>query len=207
MADKRLRNDEPPTDERATDKTKRSTKSDPAVEPSPRETKRTDADGREDRAMEDRAVTENREITDDERLDMFRQSFVQSALPNLPEIPGYHVCWLTTNNPRDSIHMRMRLGYEPLRPADVPGWEYATIKTGEYQGLVGVNEMLAFKLPMSLYQRYMQEAHHDAPNREQEKLVANYEALRNRAQAEGGDLLEFEGNEELRHTAPVPQFQ
>ena len=47
---------------------------------------------RRSRAMDDRAVTENRELSDDDRIQMFRDSFYQSALPDLPEIPGYHVC-------------------------------------------------------------------------------------------------------------------
>ena len=104
-------------------------------------------EGRESRAMRDRAVTENREISDEERVEMFRQQFFQSSLPDLPKIPGWHTCWLTTTNPRDSIQMRIRLGYQPVKPEDVPGWEYATLKTGDWVGFIGVNEMLAFKLP------------------------------------------------------------
>jgi len=119
---------------------------------------------------EDRPVYENRELTEQERVDMFRQQFYQSALPDLPEIPGFHTCWLTTTNPRDSIQARVRLGYEPIRAEDIPGWEYATNKTGDYVGMIGVNEMLAFKLPLNLYKIYMKEAHHDAPLREEQKL-------------------------------------
>ena len=72
--------------------------------------KKSVGDGRGDRAMVDRAVTEDREISDSDRLDMFRQQFFHASLPDLPKIPGYHVCWLTTTNPRDTINMRMRLG-------------------------------------------------------------------------------------------------
>ena len=102
---------------------------------------------RENRAMTDRASSQNRAISDDERVEMFRQQFHQSSLPDLPKIDGWHLCWLTTTNPRDSIQMRIRLGYEPVKPEDVPGWEYATLKTGDWTGFIGVNEMLAFKLP------------------------------------------------------------
>ena len=55
---------------------------------------------RNNRAMTDRAVTQNREVTEDERVEMFRQSFFQSSLPDLPKLPGWHCCWLTTTNPR-----------------------------------------------------------------------------------------------------------
>ena len=159
--------------------------------------KKSAGDNRTSRAMEDRATTENRIVTDDERVEMFRQQFFQSSLPDLPKIPGWHTCWLTTTNPRDSIHMRMRLGYEPVKPEDVPGWDYATLKTGDWQGLIGVNEMLAFKLPVSLYEKYMKEAHHDAPLREEEKLTDTAEFLEQQARASKSKLQVGSGNMEM----------
>lgn len=168
--------------------------------------KKTKGEGREDRAMEDRAVTENREVSDDDRLEMFRQQFFQAALPDLPKIPGYHVCWLTTTNPRDTINMRMRLVYEPVKPVDIPGWEATTVKSGEWQGLIGVNEMLAFKLPISLYEKYMQEAHHDAPLRELEKLTDTAEFLQQQAESSGSYLVEGDGMQELRQNRGRAKF-
>lgn len=153
--------------------------------------------GRTNRAMEDRNVTENRTLSDDERVEMFRQQFFQSSLPDLPNIDGYHVCWLTTTNPRDSIQMRIRLGYEPVKPEDVPGWEYATLKTGDWVGFIGINEMLAFKLPISLYEKYMREAHHDAPMREEEKLTETAEFLESQARASKSRLSMGDGNMEI----------
>ena len=150
-----------------------------------------------ERTMQDRAVTENREITEDDRVQMFRQQFFQSSLPDLPKIPGWHTCWLTTTNPRDSIQMRIRLGYEPVKPEDVPGWEYATLKTGDWAGLIGVNEMLAFKLPLSLYEKYMREAHHDAPMYEEEKLLDTAQFLEQQASASKPRLQIGEGNMEI----------
>lgn len=160
--------------------------------------KKSAGDGRENRAVQDRAASENRELSDNERVEMFRQQFFQSSLPDLPRIPGWHACWLTTTNPRDSIQMRIRLGYEPIKPEDVVGWQYATIKTGEWAGFIGVNEMLAFKLPMSLYEKYMTEAHHDAPNREEEKLTDTAEFMEQQARASGSKLYEGDGLEGLR---------
>ena len=138
---------------------------------------------------------------------MFRQQFFQSSLPDLPKIPGWHMCWLTTTNPRDSIHMRMRLGYEPVKPEDIPGWESASIKTGEYQGLIGVNEMLAFKLPLSLYSRFMQEAHHDAPAREDEKLTSILDSIKESAAAAGGRVVEGDGIAALREAPGRAKFE
>lgn len=168
--------------------------------------KKNSGEGREDRAMDNRAVTENREISDDDRLDMFRQQFFQAALPDLPKIPGYHVCWLTTTNPRDTVNMRMRLGYEPVKPEDIPGWEATSIKTGEWTGFIGVNEMLAFKLPISLYEKYMQEAHHDAPLRELEKLTDTAEFMKQQAENSGTTLFEGDGMQDLRQNRGRAQF-
>ena len=151
------------------------------------------AENRESRAMQDRAVTESRALTEDDRLELFRQQLFQSALPDLPQIPGWHLCWLTTTNPRDSIHARLRLGYEPVKPEDIPGWQYATVKTGEYAGFIGVNEMLAFKLPQSLYLKFMQEAHHDAPLREEEKLTDTADFLEQQARSNKSRLDMGEG--------------
>ncbi len=161
---------------------------------------------RTNRAMQDRSVTERREISDDERLEAFRSQFIQAALPDLPKIPGYHLCWLTTTNPRDSIHSRIRLGYTPVKPEDVPGWEYASMKTGEWAGCIGVNEMLAFKIPSALYEKYMLEVHHNAPLSEAEKLTSTADAIREQARGMGADVIEGSGISELRKPVPVPTF-
>lgn len=159
--------------------------------------KKSTGESRESRAMQDRAVTQNRALSDAERVEMFRAQFYQSALPDLPKLPGWHLCWLTTTNPRDSIQARLRLGYEPVKPEDVPGWEYATLKTGDWAGFIGVNEMLAFKLPISLYEMYMREAHHDAPLREEEKLTDTAEFLEQQAKASKSKLDMGDGLSEL----------
>ncbi len=140
--------------------------------------RKTPSKARQSRSASDRGVTQNRELTDDERLDEFRKSFFQSVLPDLPTIPGYHVCWLTTTNPRDSIAARMRLGYEPVKQEDVPGWEHVSLKSGDYEGCIGVNEMIAFKLRMDLYESYMYEAHHAQPLAEETKLVTAIDHIR-----------------------------
>ena len=157
---------------------------------------------RETRRSQERDVTEAREISDEDRLEMFRNQLFNDALPDLPELPGYHMCWLTTTNPRDSIYRRMQLGYEPVKPEEVPGMAYASIPTGEYAGMIGVNEMLAFKLPLSLYQSYMQEAHHAAPLREEDKLAEVAEQIRHQAERSGGAVYEEDGMSDLRDYAP-----
>lgn len=166
-------------------------------------TKREEDPGRQSRAMDNRENTENRQISDDERMELYRNQFYQHVLPDLPDIDGYHVCWLTTTNPRDSIHNRMRLGYEPITPADVPGYDSYSMKTGEWAGCIGINEMVAFKLPLSLYERYMNEAHSRAPHAEQAKITALIDELNDQAQQVGGRIMEGDGMSELR-ASPKP---
>lgn len=162
--------------------------------------KKSNDPGRASRAVSDRAVTENRNLTDADRLDMFRASLFNSALPDLPEIPGYHVCWLTTQNSRDTIHSRRSLGYEPVTVDDVPGWESTSLKTGEYAGCIGVNEMLAFKLPIRLYEMYMHEAHFERPLQEEGKLADTADFIRQQAQSAGADVFEGDGLSDIRRS-------
>lgn len=158
--------------------------------------------GRRSRESDDRQVTENRELSDDDRIEMFRQKLFNDVLPDLPDIPGYHVCWLSTNHQNDSIAHRQRLGYEIIKAHEIPGMDYVSIKTGSYDGGVGINEMVAFKLPMSLYQAYMQEAHHAAPARDEAGIASQVDAYRESASSQGGEIIEGDGMAELRRSGP-----
>jgi hypothetical protein len=168
--------------------------------------KRTAADSRAERAMKDRPVRENRALSDEERREAYRKSFYQSHLPDLPPIKGYHVCWLTTTNPRDSVQGRLRLGYELIKASDIPGFEYASLKTGEWVGCVGINEMLAAKLPLPLYEDFMRISHHEEPLAEESAIT---EEVRKQQEAHKGVIgaLTFEeGTAALGHGPAPPVF-
>jgi hypothetical protein len=158
---------------------------------------------RENRAMNDRAISENREISDAERIEMFRMRHFQNVLPDLPKIPGYHVCWLSTTSQMDTIHRRQLLGYEPLRREDVPGWNFdqTSLMTGETAGQIGINEMRAYKIRDSLYQAYMKEAHHDSANALEGKLSSDIEQIKAQAKNHKSYVEMFEGNEEVEENA------
>ena len=57
--------------------------------------------------------------------------------------------------------------------------------------------MLAFKLPQSLYERYMREAHHDAPLREEQKLADTADMIAQQASAMGANVARGDGMSEL----------
>lgn len=130
-----------------------------------------------DRSTEDREHQE-RDVTDDERLELFRLAMFQNQLPSLPYMPGWHPCWLTTSNPRDSIQGRLRLGYQLIKPEEVPGWEHNILTSGSYAGCIGINEMVAAKLPIRLYELYMTEAHHNQPLAEEGRLRSTLDVVR-----------------------------
>lgn len=130
------------------------------------------AGGRTNRASRDelRESPEDKFVSSDERRQMWKDEWTQSALPNAPDIPGWHVCWLSTTNSYDSIDKRIRLGYRPVMADEVPGFENNRVKAGEHVGYVACNEMLLYKIPMDLYQDIMAHFHHDAPLEEANKI-------------------------------------
>ena len=158
----------------------------------------------DEREAQARALTENRDISDDDRVEMFRASLHQSILPDLPLFPGYHVCWLTTNNSRDTIAHRLRIGYELIREEWCPGWIGGSQGASRIPGIVGVEEMVAARIPLRLYNEYIRIQHHEAPNDEEEKILRRAEELGEQAARMGVELQGHDGLGSLRTRAPRP---
>lgn len=159
----------------------------------PRANRRSERDARQ---YEDREFSEDRALTDDERVAMLRQGFFQVALPDLPKRPDVHRMWLTTTNPRDPVAARLRMGYRLLRLEDLgPGWEQQKATSGEHVGCIVINEMIAAEIPMSLFQRYMTELHDNMP-REQERGIRGRLDGINEQMAEKGSRLVYEDQQE-----------
>jgi len=55
---------------------------------------------------------------------------------------------------------------------------------------------------LNLYRRFMQEAHHDGPAREEQKLADVADGIREQAERSGTQVIEDEGIQELRRSAP-----
>ena len=146
------------------------------------------------------------EMTEDEFFANFEQGILQDVLPALPPMPGYHVCWLSTSNVRDTVQNRLRMGYQLIRPEMLQGWASQNIKTGELGAVVQVNEMIAARIPQRLYERIMKRLHHEMPLAEEGKLRAQVEGLREQAESMGARLTEGDGMAELGRRAPNPSF-
>lgn len=87
--------------------------------------KRSAGDTRKNRTEENEARSapeENFPLTKERRR--ARNEFQQTVLPNIPDIPGYHLCWLATNSQYDPIHRRFTLGYTPVRADEMPRIRY-----------------------------------------------------------------------------------
>lgn len=172
--------------------------------------KTLNAGGRESRSSQDssRAAPEEAFISKQERRKMWSDEWTQSALPKVPDIPGWHLCWLSTTNGYDSIDKRMRLGYVPVRADELPGFDNYRVKAGEDIGFIACNEMRLYKLPMDVYQEVMTQMHHDAPNEESDKVQVQVEQLQGNRDSSGRSLgsVEGEGFGNLNRNVQTPVF-
>ena len=172
--------------------------------------KTLNAGGRESRSSQDssRAAPEEAFISKQERRKMWSDEWTQSALPKVPDIPGWHLCWLSTTNGYDSIDKRMRLGYVPVRADELPGFDNYRVKAGEDVGFIACNEMRLYKLPMEVYQEVMTQMHHEAPNEEADKVQVQVEQLQGNRDSSGKSLskVEGEGFGNLNRNVQTPVF-
>jgi hypothetical protein len=130
------------------------------------EDERLNSNERANRMLADRAVTENRENTDSVRAEEW-QSMLRDAntlLPIPPELPGYHLCWLTTSNSKDTLEHRFRLGYSLVKPEELPNFKFSSQKDSEVTSdRIQINEMVLAKIPHETWVKYMTYLHHTLP--------------------------------------------
>lgn len=169
-----------------------------------------ESEDRADREMEDREVVEDRELTDKARLEEFQMTSFRSILPDIPPIDGYHVIWLTTDNVSDPLQNRINMGYEAIKPEDVPGWgDHMSMKTGEYEGYIGVNEMVAMKISLRLYHAYMTHNHYTQPQEEEDALSMATKSIEEQASQIARAPVSFEledGQQEIGAIVPPPRM-
>jgi hypothetical protein len=132
-----------------------------------------------------RAIADARGLSKKDMIAKFRNEMYNNVMPTLPSIEGYHVCWLSTTNPYDTVAWRESIGYERIRPEELPGFEHITLTSGPAQGFIGLNEMVAAKIPLDLYYEYMHIAHHERPMEHQMKMRTALETIKNQAAGDG----------------------
>lgn len=173
--------------------------------------KSLNAGGRENRSSQDltRAAPEEKFVSSQERRKMWADEWTQSALPKLPELPGWHLIWLSTTNSYDTIEKRMRLGYVPVRSDEFPSFDNYRVKAGEHVGFIACNELLLHKIPMETYQDIMLHMHHEAPMDEADKVRVQQEQLQGQRDSSGKSLVQVEGEGfgKFDQRVPNPIFQ
>jgi hypothetical protein len=120
-----------------------------------------------------------------ERLNMIRNEWQQTALPNPPEIPGWHQFWASTTNSTDSIHRRQKLGYVLVKKSEHPNFKIEKANSADYGEYITCNEMILMKIPTEIYLDIMSVFHHEMPMEEEksirEQLENRKEELNSRA--------------------------
>lgn len=156
----------------------------------------------------DRVQNDGSALTAEQRRRLLRQEWVQTILPQLPELPGFHMCWVSTTNATDPVHKRIQLGYTPVKASELLGFDqYKVADGGQFEGCIACNEMLLFKIPMEIYQDIMTIYHHDIPL-EQEQSIRERVYGSKEIDSNGRNLSEVEGdfNQLGRATSRTPTF-
>jgi hypothetical protein len=164
--------------------------------------------GRETRVKEDtERKADGLVSTSAEAMRSMMEKFIQEALPEAPNVPGFHTCWLSTTSQYDPIHKRLRLGYTPVSADEITGFDHLKVKSGENIGHISVNEMVLYKIPEDMYQAIMTHFHHNAPREEAEKLTIQQDQLVGGLRdSKGRPLVHREGDGEIDRPAPIPTF-
>jgi len=125
---------------------------------------------------EDNADRAGTGLSSDAEYDAFLEDeFTQVALPSPPNLAGWHLCWLTTNSPYDTLARRQRLGYVPVQQAEMPSFDpnAGAASSADTGGFIRCNEMILCKIEESRYQSIMRHFHHKRPLQEEETVVSN----------------------------------
>ena len=145
---------------------------------------------------------------------LLASEFDQVALPTPPQIPGWHLCWLTTGSTYDSVQKRQRLGYVPVTAADVPGFETGGLASAQFEGALTCNEMVLFKISQPRYEAIMRMFHHTRPLSEEESIYTKLQELTGEEDSSGRSLAKVEGDgfnqlgENIRRaTSHMPKFE
>lgn len=152
--------------------------------------------------------------TDPERREKIRSIFRDSVLPNLPQKPGFHRCWVSTTHNNDTPQRRLRLGYwfYKLEDARAEGWHADEFvindSSSPYKGLIMWREMVAMDIRYEDYCMIMRELHHDQPMDQARSIYEAMDAAGERIRDMGGRTTMAPGMETLRQfTKPPRQFE
>ncbi len=135
-------------------------------------------------------------ISDAEEFQKLLESgFQQTALPQPPALPGWHLCWLTTQSKYDTMQARSRLGYEPVRRSEMQGFDPSNgTQLVGHEGFITCNEMVLCKVPEQRYQQLMHYYHHQKPLEEETGIIRN---AKNVTDKQGKQVVSTDGDGDI----------
>src|SRR3954471_15988124 len=74
-------------------------------------------------------------LSSEELRRALRSDWMQQILPNAPDMPGWHTCWLSTNSRTDSIQNRERMGYTPVKKSEMAGFDAQSMRSAGFDDL------------------------------------------------------------------------
>ncbi len=155
------------------------------------------SDVRGDRGVEtDANRTDAPGMTADEYQHFLETESLGTRLPRPPDIPGWHLCWLTTTSQYDTLQNRMRFGYVPVRQSELPGFDPSNGQSlvGQ-EGTVNCNEVVLFKIREERYQQMMTYFHHQKPLEDETGLASQITSARK--DSAGRQLITTDGDGDI----------
>jgi hypothetical protein len=151
-------------------------------------------------------------MSDQEYEAMIMAEYENSGVANPPDIPGYHLCWLSANSQNDTIQKRQRTGYSPVMRSEMPGYDPSSGQTlANFEGMVTCNELILHKIPMRRYQTVMNIFHHRLPLESEQSILAHIKAGNAEVDNTGGEaadgLTTMERSVKAAARLPEQQFR
>lgn len=147
-------------------------------------------------------------MTREERIQMIRNEWAQTALPRPPDVPGKHWFWGSTTSTTDTIHRRLKLGYKLVKKTELPDFIVEKQNSADYAEYITCNEMILMWIPTELFQDIMGIFHHEMPLDEERSIRDRVETQRDELNRKAGkEAITVEG-EGLRSLGQVrkPKF-
>jgi hypothetical protein len=128
-------------------------------------------------------------MSDAEYEALIMAEYETSGVANPPDIPGYHLCWLSSTSPMDTIQRRQRTGYTPVMRSEMPGFDPSAGQAlANFEGMITCNELVLHKIPMRRYQIMMNVFHHKKPLESEQSILAHIAAGNAERDNTGGEV-------------------
>lgn len=128
-------------------------------------------------------------LSDEEYEAMIMAEYENSGVANPPDIPGFHLCWLSSTSSMDTIQKRQRMGYAPVMRSEMPGFDPSAGQAlASFEGMITCNELVLHKIAQRRYQIMMNIFHHKKPLESEQSILAHIAAGNAERDNTGGEV-------------------